>query len=481
MFKEYTRFLHLLTAYFHKNWNVKYPIKNVNTGRVAPAVLQEVDEINRNKPGVGFGKVQKPNRRKYILHDGDCHSVVAEKGYKKHVVTDGYNSLFMGKSEIRNATRNQRIRKVNERCIHEYIENKEIFDEYDVNVSRAVIVEGCYETNRITLQRQALPESTGEFNRHPTNENLCIFDDVVKVIFRKLRMPIFSRCGIEEMLLENVAVRKKPGYRYEAMYNMQTKGEALHTAYTVAVKRWNNIERGWNDRREIIPGVYTVGARNKRDHTYEDGEDAVSRAVHMPEMHAELTSAPWCNRITDWLKETAKGPIYIGNSFLQYGRLARDLDASEFVIEGDWKRFDSTLYIKIITCALAIERCFFPHGEVAVDKHFIAQYDSLILKDYYLPGGLITRILHGLPSGVKSTSVLGSLVNLIALIYCVGPNISKYFNFVVGGDDFLIACNSKRVVKDWLERRIRARSSDLGMKLKFLEFKHSAPLIKFIT
>jgi hypothetical protein len=475
MFLEYKRFLSILTRYFSDNWDKKYIIKPVNNGKVVSSVMKVVSDNSDNTTGKGFAKVVKSNRRKYILHDGDCHSVNMERGDRNNIKVDEYNSIDMGKSEIRNATRKQRIRKVNERCVQEYIESQCLFDEYGVDVKRAVIIEGCYETNRITLQRQATPEVEGKFSMHPTVTNLSVFDKTVKAVFRKLNMPSFEKCNKEEILLENVAIKKKPGYRYEVMYNLQTKGEALHQAYKIALKRWKAIDEGWDDRRKIIPGVYTVGARNKRDYNYTDGEDAVSRAVHMPEMHAELTAAPWCNKITDYFKEKARGPIYIGNSFLQYTRLNNDLKDSSFVIEGDWKRFDSTLYVKIITCALAIERCFFPHKDDNVDRHFIAQYDSLILKDYYVPGGQVIRIFHGLPSGVKSTSALGSIINLIALIFCVGPEMSRFFNFVVGGDDFLIACNRKNIDKDWLGRRINSRAITLGMKLKFLDFKkHNA-------
>lgn len=48
-----------------------------------------------------------------------------------------------------------------------------------------------------------------------------------------------------------------------------------------------------------MPSIYTIGARNKRDYSYEDGETASSRIVHMPEFHAELTSSVWTDAITD--------------------------------------------------------------------------------------------------------------------------------------------------------------------------------------
>jgi len=41
-----------------------------------------------------------------------------------------------------------------------------------------------------------------------------------------------------------------------------------------------------------------------------------------------------------------------------------------------------------------------------------------------------------LPLGVKETSLLGSIINLIAQIFCVGCKNAREFNLVVGGDDF---------------------------------------------
>lgn len=51
------------------------------------------------------------------------------------------------------------------------------------------------------------------------------------------------------------------------------------------------------------------------------------------------------------------------------------------------------------------------------------------------------RLIYGLPSDVKSTSLLESIINLLALGYCVGRKKIKESSFVVDGNDFIITFN----------------------------------------
>jgi hypothetical protein len=320
------------------------------------------------------------------------------------------------------------------------------------------------------------PDFQGEFSKYPDHNNVRKLDDAARVVLRKLKM-YYTNVVPDINYLEDVeiSVNKKPGYRYEECFKMKNKGEALSDSFKIATRRWNYITNTnflKIDHESMFPGVYTIGARNKRDHTYEDGELAVSRAVHMPELHVELTSSPWNDILTNKILDVKSGPIYIGNSILEWERLRDDTYSSEYVLEGDYKRFDSTLYLRMITCAVAIMRCLFEINSEFVDKHFLGIYDSLSIKDYYVLRGDVFRIYHGLPSGVKSTSVLGSIINLISLVYNVGANRAKNFRFIVGGDDFLVSCYSPHYNANKIVSEIERRCQKLGMRLKFLNIKH---------
>ena len=151
--------------------------------------------------------------------------------------------------------------------------------------------------------------------------------------------------------------------------------------------------------------------------------------------------------------------------------MKKDCEGATFVLEGDWKRFDSTLYAKVILKAVSILRCFYEIDSPVIDRHFIVIYDSVAIKDYYCPGGNMKRAFHGLPSGVKSTNLLGSIINLLCLNYCTNKGSNKKFNFIVGGDDFLVVCKDESVKVDEFVESFTDRAKDLGMKLKFCKVK----------
>jgi len=68
------------------------------------------------------------------------------------------------------------------------------------------------------------------------------------------------------------------------------KKDCVLDALKLAKERWEYIENSEEvTRAKLKPSIYSIGARNKRDVSYEDGELATSRVVHMPEFHCELT------------------------------------------------------------------------------------------------------------------------------------------------------------------------------------------------
>lgn len=286
-----------------------------------------------------------------------------------------------------------------------------------------------------------------------------------------------ANCTFEDSLLKPFNGSTLSGYTYENYLLKRTKDKAVSSAYLIAKRRWDNIEYASRNnttisRDNIIPSLYSIGARNKREYDYEDEDACTSRAVHMPEFHTEICTGIWTDQITDYLTEIGRGAIFVGNSYIRYERLKKVLTHSKSVFEGDWKRFDSTLYKNMIIIGVSFMRAFYDHKSKRIDNHFLAIGDTVLIKDYVLPGGNINRLTHGIPSGVKITHNLGSIINLISLAFCVGTENIKRTDFIVGGDDFLIS-NTTRFKGENFKESFIERSNILGMQVKFLDKKYT--------
>lgn len=388
---------------------------------------------------------------------------------------DGIHSFNIGRHIIRNGDRPQRIQRAFDPMSQFYNLNKKIFDESNVFVDKNVTMSGCFKSNKVTLQRTMVPDITSEISGLPSMKKIKLFSSSVKSAIRKLKITQLAKCNKEDMLLTTFNPKSYPGFTYKEYYKYETKEKASEIALRVANKRWDNIVYASKCKRRLkrnslFPNTYVVGARNKRENDYEDGDVISSRAVHMPEFHNELNSIVWIEQIANSIKYKQKGPIYLGNSFVKYDRLYKDTNKSDKIIEGDWKRFDSRLYITNIIIGLSILRLYYDHDDVEIDYHFKAIFDTIGIKDYYTPGGFLYRMIHGLPSGVCSTTLLGSIINLVNLLYCTGDYNSKRINYIVGGDDFLVAVENSIFNEDILDR-MKEKSETIGQVFKILEFK----------
>lgn len=411
--------------------------------------------------------------KEYHFNANNGFSIKNFPDREKELEEDGKYSMYFGKHPIREGTRPQKFFMSPSPFKDFFRANKKLFENSTIDAERCIVAEGCWMTNKITMQRTMVVEES--FGSH---SNFFEFLDKIKpVIFKiikKIPFKILPECFFEDVQYSIFNTDTYAGFRYDKYLNKKNKSSARNDAITIAKERWNYMEDCTNnrkliERKHIIPSIYTIGARNKRDYTYEPFEEITSRAVHMPEYHVELTASPWIDQITEHIKEISKGAIYIGNSFIEFQRLAEVFRDSEKIYEGDWKRYDSTLYFNIKICGIALLRCFYDLESTRIDNHFIAIADSMLICDYYTPGGDVYRLLHGLPSGVKATNLLGSLINLIALGFCVGDKNIKYTDFVVGGDDFLFSFKRKDIESNIEELEERAKI--LGMKFKFLKEK----------
>lgn len=395
------------------------------------------------------------------------------------MTVDNINSFYLGRHIIRNGDRNQVISRAQDPMSQFYHLNKPLFDSHKVFVDKNVVMSGCFKSNKVTLQRTMIPEILNDVSTLPTFKSIKVFDKAISIAIRKLKISQQAKVFKDDMLLSSFKGDTYPGFRYKEYFNQKNKNEACLSALEIAKARWDEISNSFIEKRplqrkSIFPNTYVVGARNKREYDYQDDDLISSRAVHMPEFHTELNSSLWIEQISNHIKQKGVGPIYLGNSIVKYERLLKDFGDSVRVIEGDWKRFDSRLYITNIIIGVSILRCYYDIDDEEIDYHFLALFDTIGIKDYYTPGGYMYRMIHGLPSGVCSTSLLGSVINFVNLIQCTLHFPSKKMKYIVGGDDFLIVLENeicKNIDNSEIIETIKTNSLEIGQIFKFLEMK----------
>lgn len=408
---------------------------------------------------VGFGNSVFLKNTKKVLKHGDLE-------------VDNTHSFYLGRHIIRNGDRKQKISRAYDPMSEFYHLNRKVFDENGIFVDKNVTMSGCFKSNKETLQRTMIPEFDTFNSSLPTMDAIKRYENAVKTVIRKLKIVELAKVPIDGMKFASFNKLTYPGFHLAEYFGHSNKDEAAGDAFKIAECRWKRLSRCAKknrviDRNDIFPNTYVVGARNKRDYHYEDGDVVTSRAVHMPEFHSEINSSPWIEQITNHIRTENKGPVYIGNSMISSERLHKDLKDGDLIGEGDWRRFDSGIYVTNIIIGLSILRLYYPHDDREIDAHFIGIFDSIGIKDYITPGGHLYRMIHGIPSGVNCTSLLGSVINLVNLVFCTEGFDQKQIKYIVGGDDFLVA--PKNCINfDKLVDRMLTRAEEIGQVFKFL-------------
>lgn len=400
----------------------------------------------------------------------------------KELMGDKINSYEFGKIHIQDGSRPQNCSKSPYKASEFYNKFKECFEDLEVDVNKNVVVSGNYETNRHTLQDTAIPSIEPDDNTlYPTIELFESFKPSIMATVRKLAITQLSSCVVDDIDNCYFDPSTQPGFTQQKLCKKHTKQDAYKTSRFVARGIFNQLNKiSKTTRKKLVDnfiknrprtrGLYTIGARNKRDCTYDNFECAKSRAVHMPELHNELVIAPWLDEIGELIKCEAKGPIYIGNSISSYERYQKDVNKRKYYYEGDWKRYDSTIRVIGLLIVCCIARLYYPMYCKRTDVHFFFLFYNLVIKDYYQPGGTVTRILNGLPSGSKCTSLFNSIYNCVALLKVFENYNYNKINLAVGGDDFVIF--SDHLLSEFELEEVKSNALNIGMEFKVLARKN---------
>lgn len=247
--------------------------------------LKEPDINNeaRNKRREELKRLKESKKKKNKMSSSNCGTIAKVKRKGNDFTVDGENYFFhKRKSNVRISTRSQRFSKPPEVSTDFFFEFNEIFEEF--NLDKHVITDGCFDTNKHTLQDQiSCRNFTGSVA--PDLNSLSILKKAVNDSIRKMKIQELGNVNISMISDFDFDLSTSPGFRFEHYFN----------------------------------------ARNKREEDAICGEFAKSRVVHMPEFHTELHGGIFSDLITQNIVERGEGPIYIGNSFVKFERFEKQM------------------------------------------------------------------------------------------------------------------------------------------------------------
>lgn len=419
----------------------------------------------------------------YVVSGGHLHKRL--KTFNKNrtkMQYDRINSKGFGKIHIRVGNRPQSYFKNCESSVNFYNRNKDVFKHYEVDVDSNLVVNGNYDTNKHTLEATACPvDVNGDPFPLPVYDDFLSCKKIIMAIVRKLKINVISSPKFEDNLMSHFNADSQPGFSQFLINKHKTKRTAYKTSVVAAKNICGKLDKIAYDskmgelvysfikNKPVASNMYTIGARNKRESNYDDLELATSRAVHMPEFNNEISTCAWIDGISDSIKNSKNNPIYIGNSITRFERFEKDIDSSVHCIEGDWRKYDSTIKLLGLLIATCISRLYYPMHCKRATVYFYWVFYLHSVKNYYLPGGSVIRIYNGLPSGTKCTTIWNSFYNLFALLYCCNNLNYRKLSFAVGGDDFVIL-SKEEVLSEQIDI-IKTKADDLGMEFKFLKNK----------
>lgn len=171
----------------------------------------------------------------------------------------------------------------------------------------------------------------------------------------------------------------------------------------------------------------------------------INRLVSLPDAFESVISYPFYHALME-MKTPGYSEVSIMIGINKYGkdwkRLGDSLLPFQFVLEGDWSRFDQTVPSEYIHLAFSLIMQKF-EGLTDRDRRVFEYIEyNFIHSVYYLPDGGVIQKRCGIPSGSQWTSLIGSMVNRMVLTALCQKLVDQgaviNYRIVVYGDDHLI-------------------------------------------
>lgn len=383
---------------------------------------------------------------------------------KSYISIMGKNSFFLGLFPAKIGERPWKIARPYPSPLVYFYFNK-LFEEKFPNVRPFdfLQISGGATTNSASLQ-----EAENLSVKHPKicDEYFERMRPVIIKFVKKLKIKDLVSPTINDLNFVHVNPTSYPGIRWREFFKFQSKGSALPYILPAAMQLYKQIASG----KATPASLWAIGDRNKREDEFTNTVELSSRCVHMPEVQSEVVSSLYMTTIIRYFKSMTCFPIYLGWSASSFGynRLVDDVSFGlAGILEGDWKKFDTTIPVVKLILAFATASCYFRENKIN-SRMFEYFLTTILTKSYVLPGGYIFRISSMLPSGTAWTAVINSIVNFWNLCeishYVLRIEKSGDVRFVIGGDDFLL-CMRKGIrapvkyISSWCEEHI-------GMVLK---------------
>lgn len=239
---KFESFYDLSCSYLKNNYNVGFKNPSVGVPKFYSNAYKSFDSKNNKKIRKKGFKREKRLETSYNYIYNDYGDVCRETADGPLFICDNENSwLHKEKSDVRISTRRQRFSKPPEICTDFFYEFNEIFkgintadgEAKDFKLDEHVVVDGCFDTNKHTLQEQMDCKNFLEGNV-PNKDHYNLMKTAVADTIRKLKVEEFKSVDITDIRDFDFDLSTKPGYRYEHYLLKEKKKDCVDEAVYLA-------------------------------------------------------------------------------------------------------------------------------------------------------------------------------------------------------------------------------------------------------